>query len=259
MIPVHFGTMGWAYEDWRGPFYSRAVKQERMLEEFSQVFDSVEIDATFYGAPRKSTLLSWAAHVPDAFRFSAKVPRAITHERRLIGAAEAAIEFGLLMQGELGEKLGALLLQLPPEFAIGDRETLEAFFAEVLSPRRGGATVPYVVEFRNASWQDTDIVETLATLNVKVATTERLDLGGPLRYVRLLGTENSVARFDEKQFDRAPELDVWAEGLKTADGPVFVYARNFFEGHAPATLFALRSRLGLPNATPPGQQQMSLF
>ncbi|WP_395088396.1 hypothetical protein [Armatimonas sp.] len=58
---------------------------------------------------------------------------------------------------------------------------------------------------------------------------------------------------------RDTELDHWAEQLKAATGTVFVHVRNFYEGHAPATLMALRHRLGLSTPTPPGQQQMSLF
>jgi uncharacterized protein YecE (DUF72 family) len=251
--------MGWGYDDWRSVFYTRDVKQERMLDQYARIFDTVEIDATFYGAPRQSTLTGWAAQVPESFRFSAKVPRAITHERRLVGAAEAASEFASLMRQGLGSKLGALLLQLPPEFAEGDRGVLESFVAEITSPRRSEIPFPWIIEFRHASWLETDIVDALRDQGVLVATTERLDPGGPLHYVRLLGTENSVARFDEKQFDRTEELKTWAERLREAKMPVAIYVRNFYEGHSPATLFTLRSLLGLPNAVPPGKQQMSLF
>jgi hypothetical protein len=85
---VRTGTMGWSYEDWRGPFYPANLPAARMLGEYAKVFDTVELDTTFYGVPRPSTVAGWAAQVPEGFVFSAKVPRAVTHERRLIGAVE---------------------------------------------------------------------------------------------------------------------------------------------------------------------------
>lgn len=259
--------MGWSYEDWRGAFYAPDVAATRLLEHYARIpgFDTVELDTTFYGVPRASTLDGWSAQTPDGFLFSAKVPRAVTHERRLVGAAESAAEFGGLLRQRLGPKLGALLLQLPPDLTADERETFDRFIAGVTDARRGPA-LPWVVEFRHASWADTDVAADLAARGVVCATTERLDLGGPLRYLRLLGTENSVARFDARQFDRGAELDAWAarldEARRTAGHdapPILVYVRNFFEGHAPATIAELRRRLGLPVSTPPGQQQMSLF
>jgi uncharacterized protein YecE (DUF72 family) len=263
VAPVLTGTMGWSYEDWRGPFYEAGLPAAKMLEQLAKVFPTVELDTTFYGVPRPTTLQQWAAAVPDGFVFSAKAPRAITHERRLVGAVEAATDFGGLLRRELGDKLGALLLQLPPDFTEADRRILETF-ADGLASSRTEAGQPWVAEFRHESWKDTDIADWLAARGILTATTEKFDLGTPLRYLRLLGSEGAVARFDERQFDRADEIAGWAARLDAArrEDPaagILVYVRNFFEGHAPATIADLRARLGLPNATPPGQQQMSLF
>ncbi|MBC8142070.1 MAG: DUF72 domain-containing protein, partial [Armatimonadetes bacterium] len=170
---------------------------------------------------------------------------------------------GLLVTGEFGDKLGALLLQLPPDFDALQFDTLTAFADTLASGRSGVAGLPWVVEVRHATWTDTDIAATLAERGISVATTERTDCGGALRYVRLLGIENSVARFDERQFDRGMEIADWArrlaEARQSSPEPIYVFVRNFFEGHAPATIADLRERLGLPNATPPGQKQLSLF
>lgn len=256
--------MGWSYKDWRGVFYEAGLSSEKMLEQYVQVFPTVELDTTFYGVPRPSTLDGWVAQVPDGFLFSAKVPRAVTHERRLVGAGEAALDFGTLLHQHLGKHLGGLLLQLPPDFTSDERAALDTFIDAIASPRRQNHNVNWVVEFRHASWKDTDIVAALQERGIACATSERLDLGGPLRYVRLLGTENAVARFDETQIDRTAELAQWAERIasaaKTADSrPLFVYIRNFYEGHAPASILRLREHLGLPIPVAPGQQQMSLF
>jgi uncharacterized protein YecE (DUF72 family) len=260
---IRTGTMGWSYEDWRGVFYTTDLPASRMLEQYARVFSTIELDSTFYGAPRASTLSSWASQVPDDFRFTAKVPRAITHERRLIGAAEAALDFGHLLRQHLGRKLAALLLQLPPDFTAGDDREVWEEFADRITSVRAGPPLPWFVEFRHPSW--VGAADDLAERGILCATSERLDVGTPIRYLRLLGTDNAVARFDERQFDRSAELDTWAKRLDLArratDAPaeILVYARNFYEGHSPATLLALRDRLGLPVPTPPGKQQMSLF
>jgi uncharacterized protein YecE (DUF72 family) len=265
---IRTGTMGWSYDDWRGVFYERDTPSARMLEQYARIpcFDTVELDTTFYGAPRPSTLEGWAAQTPADFLFSAKVPRAITHERRLVNAAEAALDFGRLLRTHLGTKLGALLLQLPPDLTTEEQESFDTFIDGITSRRNAGNDrLPWVVEFRSPSWVETGVVAALEQRGVAVATSERLDLGGPLRYLRLLGTDNSFARFDERQIDRSADIAVWADRLIAARAepgaasPLFAYVRNFFEGHSPATIADLRSRLGLSTATPPGRQQMSLF
>ncbi|MES2459262.1 MAG: DUF72 domain-containing protein [Armatimonadota bacterium] len=268
MQDIRTGTMGWSYEDWKGSFYPKDIPGPKMLETYARItgFSTVELDSTFYGVPRASTLDGWAAQTGEGFLFSAKVPRAITHERRLFNASEAALDFGTLLRDRLGAKLGSLLLQLPPDFVADEQKTLLAFLDGIASSRSGNPPLPWVVEFRSASWIETQIATALAERGISCATTERVDLGGPLRYVRLLGTENSVARFDERQIDRSEDIGVWARRLDEArragpdDGPpILVYVRNFYEGHAPATIAVLRDQLGLPTVTPPGQQQMSLF
>lgn len=268
MQEIRTGTMGWSYDDWKGSFYPRDISGPKMLEAYARItgFSTVELDSTFYGVPRASTLDGWVAQTGDGFLFSAKVPRAVTHERRLLGAAEAALDFGTLLQERLGEKLGNLLLQLPPDFVADESKTLWTFIDGITTPRGGNIPLPWVVEFRNASWVGLGIAEELAERGISCATTERVDLGGTLRYVRLLGAENSVARFDERQIDRAGDIADWASRLDQArrtapktDPPLLVYVRNFFEGHAPGTISLLREKLGLPTVTPPGQQQMSLF
>lgn len=251
--------MGWAYDDWRGPFYSRSVAAGRMLTEYAEVFDCIELDTTFYAVPRASVLDSWARQVPDHFRFSAKVPRLVTHERRLVGPAALteARDFGRLLWERLGEKLGTLLLQLPPEFGLNDRRFLESFADAIADP-----DLPWVVELRSSTWETTDIATTLGERGIGVAATDRVFLpGGALRYIRLLGEENSVESFAACIIDQSAGLDLWSERLRSAPkgDEIAVHVRNFYEGHAPGTLVRLRERLGLSTPTPPGQQQMSLF
>jgi len=257
MATVHTGTMGWSYPDWRGPFYTTGTSESRFLAEYAQVFDAIELDTTFYAAPRAKTLTQWAHQTPDPFFFSAKAPRSITHDWRLIGplvAAEARA-FGELLQSGLGTKLGRLVLQLPPDFSPKEQRNLLTF-ADALAD----SDQPWTVELRDGGWVETSIATQLAERGFSVATTDRVALpGAPLTYLRLLGEENAVERFDQRVIDRSTELRQWGEKLKEADGTIFVHVRNFYEGHAPGTLRFLREALGLPTPPFPGEKQLSLF
>ena len=90
---VRLGTQGWAYPDWIGTFFPPGAKQEHYLPFYAEVFDTVELDTTFYHPPRASVVRSWAAHTPDGFVFAAKVPQRITHESRLANMAGHMKEF----------------------------------------------------------------------------------------------------------------------------------------------------------------------
>lgn len=253
---IRTGTAGWAYDDWKGPFYARDTPREKMLAAFAQVFDAVEVDATFHAAPKRSVLEGWAAQTPPHFRFAPKLPRTLTHDRGLVGVEDDALAFAHLLQDGLGTRLGAILVQMPPEFGPGQIRTLAAFAKAV--GRRG---IPWVVELRDTAWSATSAAQRLPEFGLHTAATDRCDPGGPLRYVRLLGAENSVPRFDTRVFDRGADLDAWARRLRdlAPETEALVFARNFFEGHAPATLTDLRARLGLTTPEPPGRHQRSLF
>lgn len=90
---VHLGTQGWSYPDWNGVFYPPGSKQEDRLPFYASVFDTVELDTTFYHAPKGTIARSWERHTPADFRFAAKLPRAITHDALLRDAGEALVEF----------------------------------------------------------------------------------------------------------------------------------------------------------------------
>jgi uncharacterized protein YecE (DUF72 family) len=148
MTTWRLGTMGFAYEAWRGVFYPETANPRQYLAPYSQVFDAVELDSTFYGAPRESTVRQWAAQTPPGFRFCPKTPRDITHERGLAlarGAGEAMLAF-LDAIRLFGDKLGPVLIQLPPSFDPVQRPALAEFLA--MLPH----DVRYAVELRHRGW-----------------------------------------------------------------------------------------------------------
>jgi uncharacterized protein YecE (DUF72 family) len=250
---LRFGTMGWNYDDWRGPFYASGQPRTSMLGEYARVFPIVELDTTFHATPKPHVSASWAAQTPAAFRFCAKLPQAASHEHRLLGPAALSLTQALIeaLREGLGEKLGTLLLQLPPDFGIEEESALLGFVDRL------GIGASLAVELRHTSWHGRAIGDALAQREASLVVTDRLDLGQTPTYVRLLGEENAFAHFGRRQRIRSADLARWAQRLSGTDACVFI--RNFYEGYAPGTAFALIEALGLDPPTPPGAQQMSLF
>ena len=137
---MHIGTAGWAIRrEHTGLFGAEGSH----LMRYAARLNAVEINSSFYRPPRAGTYARWAASVPDDFRFSVKMPKAITHEQRLKGT-DALLEAFLTQCGALGEKLGCILIQLPPSLAFADGE----FFARL----RGLYAGPAALEPRHMSW-----------------------------------------------------------------------------------------------------------
>jgi uncharacterized protein YecE (DUF72 family) len=121
------GTSGYSYKEWKGSFYPKGLPDKDMLAAYARQLPAVEINATFYRQPTAPMLESWAEQVPESFRFVLKASRRITHIKRLQGCEEEA---GYLFETArtLGERLGAILFQLPPFFK-KDVPRLREFFA----------------------------------------------------------------------------------------------------------------------------------
>jgi uncharacterized protein YecE (DUF72 family) len=144
---IFLGTSGWSYRDWIGPFYTSEDKS--MLHAYTRIFRSVEIDSTFYRYPTKGTVMGWVKYSPEGFVYTAKMPRLITHEKKLDvsqGAEQDLQKFVELIEPlYLSGKLGCILIQLPPKYEYKPNE-LEAFF-EILPTH-----IKFAVEFREESW-----------------------------------------------------------------------------------------------------------
>ena len=144
---ILLGTSGWSYREWEGIFYQKSEK--RKLRAYSRVFKTVEIDSTFYRYPSKGVVMGWLRYSPSDFVFTAKLPKVITHDKKL-GlkediSADLVAYLELMRPLQLGGKLGCLLIQLPPSYDYNP-DNLESFF-KLLDP-----LFRYAVEFRNLSW-----------------------------------------------------------------------------------------------------------
>ncbi|TXD37606.1 DUF72 domain-containing protein [Lujinxingia vulgaris] len=231
------GTSGWSYDDWDGVFYPRGVSGTERLTHYATRFKTVEIDSTFYAIPSRSTVQGWYSRTPDDFIFSAKFPRSVTHEARLVHAGEDAMRFVETMS-ELGEKLGVLVLQLPPSFSIEEFDALARFFEGLPD---GYA---YAVEVRHRSWLVDEFADLLKRWRVSVVLTdgEYLErfwrVTSQICYIRWLGHWKAFEHFDRVQADRSEELSWWVPRIQhfvERGGTVLGYVNNHFSGHSPAT------------------------
>src|SRR3712207_6749701 len=129
---LYLGTSGWSYADWEGTVYPEALPSGSRLAEYAKRFATVEIDSTFYGTPRRSTVQNWREVAPDGFLFAAKFPKEITHEVKLVGVEAETRDFLRSMAG-LGDRLGPLLVQLPPSFTVEGMGRSEEHTSELQS------------------------------------------------------------------------------------------------------------------------------
>lgn len=251
---VRLGTQGWSYDDWKGVFYPPGSKQEDRLPFYSSIFDTVELDTTFYHAPKATIARSWERSTPEGFRFAAKVPREITHDERLRGVADRLDAFARAME-PLGEKMGPLLIQLPAEFE-RDESTLRDLGAFLAGASEG---LRIAVEFRHASWHEPAVIDLLRRHGAALAWTEWrelprcTDVTADFLYLRWLGDRREIEKYDRVQVDRADSFRAWEADLMKVFGEVrevYGYFNNHWAGHSPSSANEMKRRLGLPFVEP---------
>lgn len=145
MTEFRIGCSGYYYPEWKGSFYPEGLGTSKWLGYYSTIFNSVELNGTFYRQPKIENLKKYARMTPADFRFSAKASRYITHVLKMKEARTFVDEFSLLLERGLEEKFDKLLFQLPATFKYSE-ENLESVFGTVPSDSRN------VIEFRDISW-----------------------------------------------------------------------------------------------------------
>ncbi len=255
-----FGTQGWTYfADWVGTFYPPRMAHAEALTHYARLFDTVEINATFHGLPTESTVRSWYEKTPEHFLFALKAPREITHDLRLEWPAAEARTWELLAISKwLKDKVGPILVQLPPSFEPSSEHRQRLWrYIDVL--RQADARV--ALELRHPAWSQEQHLHELQSRNVAWVLIEAGDQSNArsmhttadFAYVRWNRSGLPMRNWSEIQHDRSTDLDWWAQqlqGLPKAVHTVFGYMSNEFAGHAPASLNMLSSRLGLPVTEP---------
>src|SRR5262245_38362624 len=161
------GTSGYAYKEWKGSFYPDDLPDKQMLRYYGERFRTCEINNTFYRMPTESVLKGWAQEVSAGFRFVLKASQRITHYQRLKDA-DASVSYLLRVSAALGDRLGPLLFQLPPNMK-KDLPRLRTFLALLPSDRRSA------FEFRHASWFDAEVFDALRAGNAAMCIAEAED------------------------------------------------------------------------------------
>jgi uncharacterized protein YecE (DUF72 family) len=262
---VRVGTQGWSYSQWAGRFYPSGTRSGDWLELYARAFDIVEVDSTFYGPPPPERFEAWRNRTPDHFTFTVKMPGEVTHEARLRDP-RLALRFCDDAR-RLGPKLGAILIQLPPDFGTDERDAV-ASFLPTLPP-----DLPFVIEFRDRRWWEPGTLRMLADAGMSVAVsvgpwlaepeagTLAAEVPGTLLYLRWLGTPRHHPRVADLVADRDAELTAWAERIRELSfDQVYAFFNNDYQGHSPASARRLQALLGQELAEPPDpRSQLELF
>ncbi len=254
---LHVGTSGWQYRDWRTSFYPRGVAQPGWLRHYAQRFATVELNNSFYRLPERASFERWRAETPDDFVFAVKMSRFLTHLRRLRDPEEPVARFLERARG-LSEKLGPVLLQLPPQL-----EAEPERLAAVLDCFPKGVRV--AVEPRADSWFDDRLRSLLEDRGAALCLAD-----SPHRRTPVWRTAGwSFVRFHEGRSTPPPcyeerALEGWAERIASlwdARADVFCYFNN--DTHACAvrdaiTFARLARRAGLHPARVPEPSEVRL-
>jgi len=253
--PIRFGTSSFSSKDWIGPFYPEGTDPSEFLRYYASQLDTVEVDATFYAAPRAMVVENWALRSPPGFVFSAKFPREFSHETGGLERSEAARAFVERM-GLLGEKRGPLVLQFPPHFEPARLPALARFLEALPGEAR------YAVEFRHPGWHCEEALALLRERGVAwVAGVGPLNppqrpLTADFAYLRWIG-DRSLNVFDRVRVERGEEIRRWAEWIESVRErlhEVYGYFNNHYAGHGPASARELLQALGEPAPPPPSSE-----
>ncbi len=248
-MEYRIGCSGWSYSGWLRNFYPAGTKAGDYLKLYSRVFDTVEIDSTFYRIPSVSMVDGWNKVTPAGFRFTAKMPKLITHEEKLLNSGSHLDDFMDVMKG-LGEKLAFLVIQLPPSFRREEGYDRLKSFISVLP-----SYFSYAVEFRHGSWFTDDVYSMLSDSGITLAWSElhglapHMDLTSDSVYLRLVGDRSiPEEKFGTAQKDRTAVAGKWADEIARRKDEVrhaFVFANNHFQGFGPFTVNLFRQSAGM--------------
>jgi uncharacterized protein YecE (DUF72 family) len=233
-MTIWVGTSGYNYPEWKGSFYPPTLPAARMLPYYAERFPTVEINYTFYRMPTEKLVGGWAAQTPSPYKLTLKAPRRITHDSRLRNCGELVKAF-CGVAGTLGDKLGALLFQLPPN-AKKDVSLLDAFLDD-LPPK-----VCAAFEFRHASWLDDEIFDHLAARNLALCVADSEKMSTPVRVT----ADYTYFRLRDEGYTPG-DIARWADTIAGATSgcrEVFVYFKHEEQGKGPELARMLIEALG---------------
>jgi uncharacterized protein YecE (DUF72 family) len=267
---LRLGTSSFSSKDWVGPFYPERTQPADYLRRYAEHFDTVEVDATYYAIPSRSTVDGWKDKTPDGFLVSAKFPRSIVHAGEGSKPDPVVIldpektygerdKFLSVMSG-LHERLGPLILQFPyfrkEDFDSPDRflEKLDRFLSDLPKEYR------YGVEVRNRTWVNATLTGLLRRHQTALVLVDHAwmphgdeiaanidPITSNFSYIRLIGDRKEIeavtTTWKREVIDRTERLQRWARLIAELDrhaDTIYVYVNNHYAGHAPATVRRLQ-------------------
>jgi uncharacterized protein YecE (DUF72 family) len=240
--PVHVGCSGWNYKDWRGTVYPKGVPPSRWLEHYATLFDTVEVNSTFYRLASRDAVARWVEQTPEHFVFTLKASRYLTHIKRLTALGEGIERFYERVEPLVGTpKLGPVLWQLPESFHRDD-ERLAAALTALPAGR-------HCFEFRHASWFAGDVYALLREHGVALVVGDMptrpfqtYEMTADWTFVRFhYGARGRRGNYSESELEAwAKRLDRWRDDVE-----VYAYFNNDWEGFAVRNGRWLRRRLGV--------------
>ncbi|MCL4355911.1 MAG: DUF72 domain-containing protein [Thaumarchaeota archaeon] len=259
---VRIGCSGWSYKDWDGVFYPKWLASEDYLSFYSKVFNCVEVDSSFYRIPSQFMVSKWRSNTPVGFVFSPKLPKKITHEKKLEDSESTLMYFYSVMS-KLKEKLGPIAIQLPPSVKLSTHQDILKEFLSTLSPE-----FKHAIEFRHRSWFTPEVYSLLRKNNVSMIWALNQYVESPPEatadfvYLRMVG-DREITEFTGVQKDRSENMDRWATSVKENASKFesgYVFFNNHFAGFSPESANEFRRLLGMMeldwNAQGTGQQTL---
>lgn len=239
MQNLHLGTLGWSYGFWKGNFYPPKTASKNYLTYYASKFDTVEVDNTFYRIPTQQVLLNWKNQTPPNFVFSLKFPRIVTHIK-MLKDCERETSIFLERVALLGEKLGPLLLQFPPNFGIDHFQDLATYLQKLPKSNR------YVVEVRGKEFFSPDFYSLLKANNAALAWVDSpnmpqiVELMSDFLYVRWEGDRKKVnGTLGKIEVDKSEGTRLWVEKLRpylNRGMKIFGYFSKYYSGFPPADI-----------------------
>ena len=208
--------------------YPPAFQSKSRLEYYSHLFSSIEINSSFYKTPQRATVAKWGASVPDNFKFSFKLSKAITHVKGLV-FDEAALEDFMDSIAQVGDKKGCLLIQFPPSLRMNKLDKLQRLLSSIawLNEQQWQLSV----EFRHSSWYEKEVTEILKEYQAITVLQDKPAAATPAEweqsdtvYLRLHGPNGNYKGCYEPAFlqQQASNIKAWQKAGKK----VYCYLNN---------------------------------
>ncbi|MCX7788039.1 MAG: DUF72 domain-containing protein [Spirochaetes bacterium] len=237
---VYIGTSGWTYPDWKGSFYPANLPLAHRFQYYSEQFNTVEINATFYRRFPASTFLKWRKQAPSSFRYVLKAPRIITHRKHLV-EVEKDIEEFVTLAALMEDTLGLILLQLAPSTPY-DLSLLRGVLEAFPDPSS------VAVEFRHSCWLTEETKQMLIELGTVFCESDSprsRPLGwitSPVAYLRLHGRSKWYShRYSHEELH---EICSWVQrAVASGARDIYIFFNNDFHAYAPQNAQELKELL----------------